>query len=42
MRILTIQLDDNFINEEIERVQELIGEGFTSGYYPTWELTEDE
>lgn len=51
MRILTIYLEDeDKINSEdghpddqvVERVLELIQQGYTSGYEPRWEIKETE
>jgi hypothetical protein len=46
MRTLTIQLEDNDAdgNDDeiiVERVLELIKQGFTRGYEPTWEIVEE-
>lgn len=40
MTKLTIDIPDNDIETAIEHVLFLIRDGYTSGYYPTWELSE--
>ena len=43
MAKIIIQFDDDHDHAEtVEEVTRLVNEGYTSGYYPTWEIIEDE
>ena len=37
---LTIHLDGNRAEETLRYIADLIENGMTSGYYPTWEVSE--
>jgi hypothetical protein len=37
---LTIQLDGNPAEDTLRYIADLIEQGMTSGYYPTWEVSE--